>query len=131
MVLIVVVIKEKFSSTPSFIQQLEIAFHHFNLQRCDEKTLYVTVLLTYRGQNVLCDFIYIINQQEMYGAISINEHYKHARRFIQQQFRHILLYSDELQLAKNFMDTIHFKQCLQQFAKKYPKYLFNKEIEHA
>ena len=126
MVLIVVVIKDKDSSVSSFIEQLEVAFHHFDLHRCDEKTLYVTILLKYRGQQVLCDFIYIMNHQEMYGAISINEHYKHARNFIQQHFHHILLYSDELRLARNFMNTTHFKINFQQFAKKYPKYTANK-----
>ena len=121
MVLIVIVIKDKESSVTSFIKQLEVAFHHFDLQRCDEKTLYVTILLKYRGQKVLCDFIYIMNQQDMYGAISINEHYKHARTFIQQHFRHTLLYSDELQLAYKFMKTVYFKQIVQQYANKYPK----------
>ena len=121
MVLIVVVIKDKDSSVSSFIEQLEVAFHHFDLHRCDEKTLYVTILLKYRGQKVLCDFIYIMNQQEMYGAISINEHYKHARTFIQQHFHHPLLYSDELQLAQNFMKTVHFKQIVQQMANQFPK----------
>lgn len=128
MVLIVVVIKENFSAVSSFIQKLEVVFHHFDLQRCDEKTLYVTIFLKYRGQKVLCDFIYIINHQEMYGAISINEHYKHARNFIQQHFHHILLYSDELRLARNFMNTFHFKQSLQQFAKIYPRFLANKQL---
>ncbi|MFJ7664045.1 hypothetical protein ACIQXW_16950 [Lysinibacillus sp. NPDC097162] len=123
-----VVIKENFSAVSSFIQKLEVAFHHFDLQRCDEKTLYVTIFLKYRGQKVLCDFIYIINHQEMYGAISINEHYKHARNFIQQHFHHILLYSDELRLARNFMNTFYFKQSLQQFAKIYPRFLANKQL---
>lgn len=121
MVLIVVVIKDKDSSVASFIEQLEVAFHHFDLQRCDAKTLYVTILLKYRGQKVLCDFIYIMNHQEMYGAISINEHYKHAKAFIQQHFHHSLLYSDELQLAQNFMKTVHFKRIVQQLANQFPK----------
>ncbi|UDK99180.1 hypothetical protein EYB33_19630 [Lysinibacillus sphaericus] len=124
----VVLVKGKYSPVSNFIEHLEVAFHHFDLQRCDEKTLYVTILLKYRGQKVLCDLIYLINQQEMYGAISINEHYKHARNFIQQHFRHTLLYSDELRLAHNFMHTFPFKQTLQQFAKKYPKYITNKQL---
>jgi len=122
------VIKRNHSTVSCFIQQLEVAFHHFDLQRCDEKTLYFTIFLKYRGHKVLCDFIYIINHQEMYGAISINEHYKHVRNFIQQHFHHILLYSEELQLAQNFMNTFHFKQSFQQFAKKYPKFIINKQL---
>jgi hypothetical protein len=105
-----------------FIHQIEITFHQFDLERCDEKTLYVTVLFRYGTHHVLCDFIYIINQQDIYGAISINEHYEKAREFIQQHSQQFLLYSDEMTLAKNFMNTVSFKQCLQQFAKRYPTY---------
>ncbi len=117
-----------FSSVPSFIQQLEVAFHNFDIERCDEKTFYITVLLKYRMHKVLCDFIYIIDQEEIYGAISINKHYEHARNFIQQHFRHVLMYSDEIKLAKDFMDTIFFKRNIQLFAKKYPKFVASKNI---
>lgn len=130
MVLIVVLLNENYlSSAPKFIQQIEVAFHHFDLLRCDEKTFYITVRFKYRAQDVICDFIYLIDQPEVYGAISINKHYANARNFIQQHFRHILCYSDELILAKNFMNTSSFKQCMQKFAKKYPKFIVNK-IEH-
>lgn len=114
-----------FSSAPSFIHQLEVLFHHFNLERCDEKTIYITILLKYRLHKVPCDLIYIIDQEEIYGAISINKHYEQARKFIQQHFRHALLYSDELILARNFMQTFHFKRSVQIFAKKYPTFILN------
>lgn len=110
-------------SISSFIHQVEVAFHHFDLERCDEKTLYVTVLFKYGTHNVLFDFIYIIDQQEIYGAVSINKHYEKARVFIEQHFQQFLLYSDEMILAKNFMKTTSFKQCLQQFAKRYPTFI--------
>lgn len=115
-----------YTSVSSFIHQVEVAFHHFDLERCDEKTLYVTVKLKYGTHKVLCDFIYIIDQQEIYGAISINKHYEKTRVFIQQQFQQFLLYSDEMVLAKNFMNTVPFKQCLQQFAKIYPAHISSK-----
>ncbi|MGE7091566.1 hypothetical protein ACQKII_08975 [Lysinibacillus sp. NPDC048646] len=112
-----------FSSVPSFIQKLEVAPHHFDLQRCDEKTLYIKVVLKYRAHQVLCDFIYIMDQQEVYGAISINEHYANAKKFIKQHFGHTLIYSDELLLAKNFMGTTFFFKSVRQFAKQYPKFI--------
>lgn len=115
-----------YTSVSSFIHQVEVAFHHFDLERCDEKTLYVTVKLKYGTHKVLCDFIYIVDQQEIYGAISINKHYEKTRIFIQQHFQQFLLYSDEMTLAKSFMNTVSFKQCLQQFAKKYPTYISSK-----
>jgi len=114
-----------FPSAPSFIHKLEVLFHHFDLERCDEKTIYITILLKYRLHKVPCDFIYIMDQEEIYGAISINKHYEQARKFIQQHFRHALLYSDELILARNFMQTFHFKRSVQIFAKKYPTFIFN------
>lgn len=86
----------------------------------------MTVLFKYGTHQALCDFIYIINQQEIYGAISINKHYEKVRDFIQQHFQQFLLYSDEMTLAKTFMKTVSFKECLQQFAKRYPTYLSSK-----
>lgn len=127
MVLIVFILKNSNrTAISSFIHQIEVAFHQFDLERCDEKTLYVTVLFKYGTHQALCDFIYIIDQQEIYGAISINKHYEKVRDFIQQHFQQFLLYSDEMTLAKTFMKTVSFKECLQQFAKRYPTYLSSK-----
>jgi len=94
----------------------------------DEKTLYVTVLFKYGTHNVICDFIYIIDQQDMYGAISINKHYEKARAFVKQHFQQLLLYSDEMILANNFMNTVSFKYCLQQFVKRYPTFNSSKIV---
>lgn len=62
----------------------------------------------------------------MYGAISINEHYKQAVHFIKQQFNHSLMYTDELRLAHRFSKSTFFKRNLEQFATKYPKFMRNK-----
>ena len=35
------------------------------------------------------------------------------------------MYSDEIQLAYNFTKTNSYQQNIQQFAKKYPKYMAN------
>ncbi len=129
MVLIVFLLKNnKRPFISSFIHQVEVAFHHFDLARCDEKTLYVTVLFKYGTHNVICDFIYIIDQQDMYGAISINKHYEKARAFVKQHFQQLLLYSDEMILANNFMNTVSFEYCLQQFVKRYPTFNSSKIV---
>ncbi|MEK5233255.1 hypothetical protein MHB42_16145 [Lysinibacillus sp. FSL K6-0232] len=125
------ILKNNRMPVSNFIQQVEVVFHHFDVERCDDKTLYIAVLLKYDIHKVLCDFIYIIDQQDIYGAISINKHYENARKFIQQHFQQFLLYSDELLLAKNFMHTHAFKQCLQQFMKKYPTIISSKIISTA
>ncbi|MGN4127355.1 hypothetical protein ACMGD3_20440 [Lysinibacillus sphaericus] len=112
-----------FSSVSSFIHKIEVTFHYFDLQRCDERTFFITVILKYRAHQLLCDFIYILDHPEVYSAISINEHYANAKKFFEQHVHHTLLYSDELLLAQNFMDTSSFKKSIRQFAKKYPKYI--------
>lgn len=122
-----VLIQERYSSnSPKFIHLLEISYHSFNLDRCDEKTFYISVELKHKENTVLCDFIYILDQPKMYGAISINERYKQTKLFIQQQFNHSLMYSDEMSLAYSFSNSTFFKQHIEQFSKKYPKYVTNK-----
>lgn len=123
-----VLIQEHYSlKSPQFFQLLEVSYHSFNLNRCDEKTFYISVELKYKNNKVLCDFIYILDQPEMYGAISINERYKQAELFIKQQFNQSLMYSHEVRLAHHFSKSTFFKRHLEQFAKKYPKFVTNKE----
>ncbi|MFJ7735065.1 hypothetical protein ACIQ2D_01885 [Lysinibacillus sp. NPDC097287] len=122
-------IKDLYNShAPAFFQQLEVSYHSFNLNRCDEKTFYISVELCYKAKKVLCDLIYIIDHPDKYGAISINKHYLPAKHFIEQHFHHSLMYSDEIQLAYNFAKTNSYHQNIQQFAKKYPKYMRNNLI---
>ena len=122
-----VLIQERYSSTlPEFFHLLEISYHSFNLDRCDERTFYISVELKHKANKVVCDFIYILDQSEMYGAVSINERYPQTKHFIQQQFNHSLIYSDEMMLAQRFSKSAFFKQRIEQFAKKYPKFITSK-----
>ena len=122
-----VLIQERYSSNlPKYFHLLEISYHSFNLDRCDEKTFYISVELKHKANKVLCDFIYILDQSEMYGAISINDRYKQTKLFIQQQFNHSLIYSDEMSLAYSISNSTFFKQHIEQFAKKYPKFVTSK-----
>ena len=119
-------IKDLYTSpAPAFFQHLEVAYHSFNLDRCDEKTFYISVVLHYKEKNVKCDLIFIVDHPERYGAISINKHYFTAKRFIEQNFQHSLMYSDEIQLARNFSKTSSYKQNIHKFSEKYPKYMTN------
>lgn len=122
-----VLIQERYSSNlPEFFHLIEISYHSFDLERCDEKTFYISVELKHKAHKVVCDLIYILNQSEMYGAISINEHYHQTKHFIQQQFNHTLMYSDEMMLAHRFSKSTFFKQHIEQFAKKYPKFIMSR-----
>lgn len=114
-----------FTNLPEFFHLLEVSYHSFNLNRCDEKTFYISVELKYKTNKVLCDFIYILDKPEMYGAISINEHYKQAALFMKQQFNHSLKYADEMRLTHRFSKSTFFKRNIEQFASKYPKFMTN------
>lgn len=102
--------KHYLSSVSSFTHKIKVTFHYFDLQYCDERTFFITVILKYQTHQVLCDFIYILDHPEVYGAISINEHYANAKKFFEQHVHQTLLYSDELLLAQNFIDTHSFKK---------------------
>lgn len=117
--------KQQTTHAPALLQHLGISYHSFDVNRCDEKTLYITVELHYNTQKVVCDLIYLVDRPDMYGAISINEHYPQAKHFIKKNFNHTLMYSDETKLAQSISQTTFFKQSLQQFAKTYPKFTTN------
>lgn len=117
--------KKHTSPVPNSLQQLGISYHSFELNRCDKKTFYITVELYFKGQKALCDLIYIVDQPDMRGAISINKHYNQAQLFIKRHFNHHLMYSDEMKLAKDFSKTSFFKQSMKQFARKYPEFAKN------
>ncbi|MFJ7952233.1 hypothetical protein ACIQZG_11985 [Lysinibacillus sp. NPDC096418] len=122
-----VLLQERYSTNlPEFFHLLDVSYHSFNLERCDEKTFYISVELKYKANKVLCDFIYILDKPDMYGAISINEHYKQAVHFIKQQFNHSLKYTDELRLAHRFSKSTFFQRSFKQFASKYPRFMANK-----
>lgn len=108
------------------LNNVDIQLEPFNLNRCDERTLYIPISLKAKGNKVVCDLIYLVDKHEMLGAISLNERYDYARDFFNNHFNYSLLYADEQHLAKIVSQTAQFKQYLKQYATHYPKHITNK-----
>ena len=105
------------------LKDTDIKFFEFNMNRCDERTLYVSISISTNRDRVVCDLIYLIDKNDLYGAISLNDKYDNARNFFKNNFGYDLLYSDEQAIAKIISKTSKFKHCLKQYASVYPKYV--------
>ena len=108
------------------LKDTDIKFFEFNMNRCDERTLYVSISISTKQDRAVCDLIYLIDKHDLYGAISLNDKYDHARNFFKKNFGYDLLYSDEQTIAKLISETSKFKHCLKQYASVYPKYVQSK-----
>jgi len=113
-------------SFASILKETDIKFFEFNMNRCDERTLYVSISISINRDRVICDLIYLIDKNDLYGAISLNDKYDNARNFFKKNFGYDLLYSDEQTIAKLISGTSKFKHCLKQYASVYPKYVQSK-----
>lgn len=112
-------------SSPVFktiTNQIRIAFHDFDIRRCDERTFYITIALHYKNHQEICDLIFLVDKDELYGAISLNNRYEYAQKFFQQHFNYSMLYLDELYIASAASACAKFKKCFSQYANQYPKY---------
>ena len=110
----------------SILQQIDVTFFKFDIKRCDERTLYVSISISTSQERVICDLIYLIDKNDLYGAISLNDKYDDARNFFKKNFGYDLLYSDEQAIATVISKTNTFKHCLKQYANIYPKYVQSK-----
>ncbi|MFF5995313.1 hypothetical protein AAGS61_11210 [Lysinibacillus sp. KU-BSD001] len=108
------------------LKHIDLRFFEFNMNRCDERTLYVSISISSKQGNAICDLIYLIDKNDLYGAISLNEKYDTVRNFFKTHFNYDLLYSDEQIIAKMICQTKEFKHCLERFAKLYPKHVQSK-----
>ena len=110
----------------AILKDMDIKFFEFNMNRCDERTLYISISISTNRDRAICDLIYLIDKSDLYGAISLNDKYDHARNFFKNNFGYDLLYSDEQTIAKLISETPKFKHCLKQYASVYPKYVQSK-----
>ena len=110
----------------AILKDTDIKFFEFNMNRCDERTLYVSISISNNRDRAVCDLIYLIDKSDLYGAISLNDKYDNARNFFKKNFGYDLLYSDEQTIAKLISETSKFKHCLKQYASVYPKYVQSK-----
>lgn len=106
----------------TIVNQLSIGIHKFDLNRCDERTFYITINVSYANNSTICDLIFLIDRDELFGAISLNDLYENVQRFFSQHFNYQLLYTDEMQLAK--LATAHpsFSESIRIYSQKFSKH---------
>jgi len=112
----------------TILKDTDITFFEFDINRCDERTLYISISISIstKQDRAICDLIYLIDKSDLYGAISLNDKYDFARNFFKKNYSYDLLYSDEQAIAKLISETPKFKHYLKQYASVYPKYVQSK-----
>lgn len=118
-------LKETYNSLTfiDVLKSIKIDFHEFSMHKCDERTFYITISIQYGKEKETCYLIFLLDRPNILGAISLNEKYDKIRHFFKKHFHFDLSYSDEQQIARVAMSTIHFQKCLVQFSSHYPKYI--------
>ena len=111
----------------SITTNVDIHVSKFDLNRCDERTFYLTIILKHGQYQAICDLIFLVDKDELYGAISLNSLYEHAQHFFKQQFNYELLYRDEMHIAKIVANTPQFKDSFNKYSAKFPKYTTTKK----
>ena len=106
----------------NILEQLSIQVHKFDLSRCDERTFYITIMVQHANHSTTCDLIFLIDRDELFGAISLNHLYEYVQHFFVKHFNYQLLYSDEIQLAQLVSTNPKFNESMRQYKEKYPKY---------
>ena len=107
----------------SILNQLTISIHKFDLNRCDERTFYITINVQYADHSTTCDLIFLIDRDELFGAISLNNLYENVLRFFMHHFNYNLLYTDEMHIAKIATKHQKFIHSIHSYSQKYPKHL--------
>ena len=107
----------------NYLSSVKVQIEVFDINRCDERTLYIPISLQKNNDKVKCDLIFLVDKKNIYGAISLNEHYDSARDFFIRHFNYELLYIDEQYIAKIVSSSPQFTHCMSQFAAMYPKYI--------
>ena len=105
----------------NILEQLSIQVHKFDLSRCDERTFYITIAVQYANHSTICDLIFLIDRDDLVGAISLNNLYRNVQQFFAQHFNYQLLYHDEMQLAQLVMTNDKFSESMRLYKQNYPQ----------
>lgn len=114
----------------NIVNKLSIGIDKFDLNRCDERTFYITINVTYANHSTTCDLIFLIDRDELFGAISLNDLYENVQRFFSQHFNYQLLYTDEMQIAKLATKHASFLESIRTYSLKFPKHSISLEKAH-
>ncbi len=107
----------------NILNRLSINVHKFDLSRCDERTFYITIAVQHANHSTTCDLIFLIDRDELFGAISLNNLYERVQDFFVKHFNYNLLYTDEMQIAQLASENKKFMECMRIYMQKYPKYV--------
>ena len=108
----------------NIVNQLSIGIHKFDLNRCDERTFYITIYVSNANHSTTCDLIFLVDRDELFGAISLNNFYENVQNFFSQHFNYQLLYTDEMHIAKLVSKQPHFSDSILKYSQKFPKHSF-------
>lgn len=106
----------------NILKQLSIHVFKFDLSRCDERTFYITITVQYSNHSTTCDLIFLIDREELFGAISLNHLYENVQHFFAKHFNYQLLYTDEIQLAQLVTCHPKFIESMRQYKQTYNNY---------
>ncbi|AWE08693.1 hypothetical protein DCE79_15510 [Lysinibacillus sp. 2017] len=106
----------------NILNRLSINVQNFDLSRCDERTFYITIAVQHVNHSTTCDLIFLIDRDELFGAISLNNLYENVQNFFVKHFNYSLLYIDEMQIAQRASENKKFTECMRTYMQKYPKY---------
>lgn len=114
----------------NIVKQLSITIHKFDLNRCDERTFYITINVSYANNFATCDLIFLVDRDELFGAISLNHLYENVQRFFLLHFNYHLLYTDEMHIAQLATKQPRFSESLRIYAQKFPKHSITLQKAH-
>lgn len=106
----------------TILPQLSLGIHNFDLTRCDERTFYITIEVKYAQDCTVCDLIFLIDRNELFGAISLNHLYENVQQFFLNHFNYQMRYSDEMRIAKIITSHPQLTKYVHKYSQKFPKH---------
>ncbi|MEG0473772.1 MAG: hypothetical protein RR588_15680 [Solibacillus sp.] len=109
----------------NILTKLSISIYKFDINHCDERNFYITIRFWYANQFVFGDLIYLLDREEFFGALSLNNSYTNVQHFFENHFNYQLLYADERHIARLVAANPKFLEYIQQYKSKFPQYKLN------
>ncbi|MEK4427008.1 hypothetical protein [Solibacillus sp. FSL K6-1523] len=109
----------------SILSKLSISIYKFDINQCEERTFYITIRFWYANHFIFGELIYLLDREEFFGALSLNNSYTDVQRFFEEHFDYTLLHTDEIHIARLVAATPKFQEYIQQYKCKFPTYKLN------
>lgn len=108
------------SNFTSILTNLSISICKFDLNRCDECTFFIPVRFWYENHFVFGELIYLLDREDFFSALSLNNSYANVQHFFKIHFNYALLHTDEMQIARLVATNPKFHEYIQQYKIKFP-----------